>query len=206
MDGEKLKYGFLNNHHVLVARLSTISILPHLLSESLITFTEKGVIEHEVTDGQKTDKLMDIIHRQGITNPSVYLTLYNLLSDDSVTSGQNLKSVLEKINKDSLSADIVKKFDYGRRLMEEEDKAVFLKHKWSIVQSLSVDEVLPELISCGVVSPKDRTDIKYVKYRSCAVVIILEAGTTYSHQVLSMVESQVRTQKQLSLTHSHCHS
>lgn len=169
MDGEKLKYGFLNNHHVLVARLSTISILPHLLSESLITFTEKGVIEHEVTDGQKTDKLMDIIHRQGITNPSVYLTLYNLLSDDSVTSGQNLKSVLEKINKDSLSADIVKKFDYGRRLMEEEDKAVLLKHKWSIVQSLSVDEVLPELISCGVVSPKDRTDIKYVKYRSCAV-------------------------------------
>ena len=160
VDGGRLKYGFLHNHHTLVSRLSVPSILPHLYSESLITAMEKDMIQHEPTDWMKADKLLDIIHRHGFSNPSVYLTLFDLLSDDSVTAGQNLEKVLVKIKSDSLSDEVLKKFDYGARFLEEDDRAALLKHKWTIVQSLSVNEILPELISCGVVSIVDKDQIK----------------------------------------------
>ena len=39
----------------------------------------------------KTDKRLDIIHRHGFTNPKCLLHPFNLLSDESVTAGQDLK-------------------------------------------------------------------------------------------------------------------
>ncbi len=160
MEGGRLKYGFLNNHHSLVTRLSTISTLPFLYSEGLITANEKDLIHHEPADGMKTDKLLDIIHRQGSANPNVYLTFFNLLSDESVTGGQNLGKMLDKIKADSLRDEVLKKFDYRTSFFEEDDHSALLKYKWTIVQSLSVDELLPELISCGVISIVDKDQIK----------------------------------------------
>ena len=160
MDAGRLKYGFLNNHHSLVTRLSTTSILPFLYSEGLVTANEKDLIQYEPADGMKADKLLDIIHRQGFSNPAVYLTFFNLLSDESVTSGQNLGRLLDKIKTDSLSDKVLSKFDYSARILEEEDRAALLRHKWTIVQSLSVDELLPELISSGAISIADKEQIK----------------------------------------------
>ena len=156
----RLKYGFLHNHHTLVTFVSTTRILPYLVSEGLISPTENELIRREPTESMKTDKLLDIIHRYAYSNPIVYLTFFNLLSDDSVTGEQNLTKVLEKIKSDSLSDDVMKKFDYGARFLEEDDRAALIKHKWTIVQSLSVDEILPELISCGVISMAEKDQIK----------------------------------------------
>lgn len=160
MDGRRLRYGFLNNHHILVKRLSTASLLPYLYAESLVTSNEKSLIQNQPADGMKADLLLDILHRQGLSNPQVYLDFFSLLSDESVTSGQNLGEVLDKIKKDSLSEEVVQKFDYRRRLLEEDDHASLIKHKWTIVQSLSVQELLPELVSCGVISTSDKEEIK----------------------------------------------
>lgn len=159
MDGAKLKYGFLNNHHTLVKRLSTPSLIPDVYSEGLITSDEKSLILSKPADGQKADLLLSIIHRQGVSNPQVYCTLLSLLSDESVTSGQNLGDVVEKIKKDSLSEEVAMKFDYKRRVLEEDDRAAMLKHKWTIVQSLSVQEILPQLISYGAISLEDKVEI-----------------------------------------------
>ena len=160
MDGEKLRYGFLNNHATLIARLSTTSILPYVYSEGLITSTEKDLIQHEPSEGIKTDKLLDIIHRLGNSNYKVYTNFFNLLADDSVTSGQQLEPVLEKIKKDSFSEEVWKKFKYERRFLEEDDSSALKRHKWAIVQSLSVDELLPELVTLGVVSLSEKAEIK----------------------------------------------
>lgn len=160
MDGSKLRFGFLNNHPVLMKRLSTTSILPYVYAEGLITETEKGLIQHEITEGLKTDKLLDIIHRQGNANPGVYVQFFDLLSDDSVTGGQNFGEVLERIKRDSQSEEVARKFDYGRRLLEEEDHVALNRHKWMLVQSLSVDELLPELISLGTISLQEKDEIK----------------------------------------------
>lgn len=160
MDGTRLRFGFLNNHHRLLFRLSTSSVLPFVYSAGLVSDTEKALIQHEISESQKTDKLLDIIHRQGNTNPKIYQDFFNLLSDDSVTGGQSFESVLKKIEEDSQSQEVERKFDYGRRLLEEDDRAAILKHKWTVVQSLSVDELLPQLISFGVVSLKEKDEIK----------------------------------------------
>ena len=158
MDGSKLRYGFLSNHHLLMRRLSTTSILPYVYSEGLVTDTEKGLIHHEVTEDLKTDRLLDIIHRLGNGNPSVYVQFFDLLSNNS--EGQNLGEVLEKITNDSQSEEVARKFDYGRRLLEEDDHAALLKHKWTLVQSMSVEELLPELISLGSINMQEKDQIK----------------------------------------------
>ncbi len=103
MDGRDLKYGFLSNHSKLMTRLSTRSLLPYIYSQGLITLTEKDIISHQDAEGLMTDKLLDIIHRQGQSNPSVYSTFFQLLSDESFTSGQNLGDVVRKIQEDAMS-------------------------------------------------------------------------------------------------------
>ena len=61
----------------------------------------------------------------------------------------------------SLFADEVrKKFSYARRHLDEGDNAALLKHKWALVQSISVDDILPDLISVGVVSPAEKEEVK----------------------------------------------
>lgn len=160
MDGEALKYGFLHNHSLLVSRLSTTSILSDVYAAGIVSSTEKEVISGQLAESKKTDKLLDIVHRQGNSNTKIYHIFFELLSDDSVTSGQNLGSVLEKIKADSASEDVRKKFQYERRLLEEKDRAVMITFKSSIVKSLSVEDVLPGLVSTGIVSSTEKTEIQ----------------------------------------------
>lgn len=160
MNGQELKYGFLHNHGVLVSRLSTTSILSDIYAAGMISTIEKEVISMQLAEGQKTDKLLDIIHRQGKADPKIYCTFFELLSDDSITAGQNLEQVLEQIKVDSMSDDVRKKFKYERRLLEENDRATMIRCKSSIVQSVSVEDVLPQLVSAGVVSSADKVQIQ----------------------------------------------
>ncbi len=159
LDGRQLKYGFLHNHALLVHRLSTTSILAHVYGQGIVTSTEKATINKQYAESTRTDILLDILHRQGISNPDIYVTFFNLLSDETITSGQNIDDVLESIRKDSKLEQVRVKFQYEKRLLEENDRATLLKYKSTIVQSVSVDNVLPELVSCGVVSAEDKTAI-----------------------------------------------
>ena len=159
LDGKLLKYGFLRNHALLSRRLSTTSILHHVYGECLVTTEEKARIQHQYAEGSKTDIFLDILHRQGVANPNVYLKFFNLLSDESITSGQNLKDVLKQIKKDAMSEEVRADFQYERRLLEENDHQTMLNHKSTIVRTLSVDNILPELVSCGVVSSADKMKI-----------------------------------------------
>ena len=160
MNGEKLKYGIRNNHHVLVKRLSTLDFLPNLFSEGLVSPNEKSQIQHQPADGLKTDMLLDIINRQGVSDPKVYTRFFALLSDKSVMSGQNLGEVVQKIKKDSLSEEVARKFVYQQVPLKDGERAAIFKHMSTIEESVSVDEVLPELISAGAISPQEKEDIK----------------------------------------------
>lgn len=181
MDGERLKYGFLKNHGVLIRRLSTSSILSDVYSEGIVTNTEKEMISKQLAESTKTDKLLDIIHRQGKADPKIYCTFFELLSDDSITSGQNLESVLEQIKSDSKSDDVRNKFQYERRLLEENDRVVMIKYKSTIEKSLSVDNILPQLVSCGIVSSADKVEIQLADSQDAQALklynLILDRGS-----------------------------
>lgn len=156
-----LKYGFLSNHQRLTIQLELNSLLPFLISESLITFNEKELIKSESTSTERTDKLLTIIHRRGNTDETVYERFLKLLSDPMVTSGQQLDTLVEKIRHDSESDEVISKFNYSGGVLVEGHNTSLREHEESIVGSLSVGEVLPQLISRGIVSTQENDDIRY---------------------------------------------
>ena len=90
----------------------------------------------------------------------MYGRFIKLLSDPDVTSGQQLDTLVKKIRHDSESDKVVSKFKYSGEVLVEGHNASLREHEESIVGSLSVGEVLPELISRGAVSTQENDDIR----------------------------------------------
>ena len=159
MDGKKLRVGFLSQHRALVRRLDTESLLPELVGEGLLSHDENTAIRHELTGSQKSDSLLTIIHRKGFANPAVYVSFLKLLSDRFITAGQQLESLVQAIKDDSVDEAIANKFSNATDVLEENHNASLQAHKQTIVGSINVYEILPFLISEGVVTILEKEDI-----------------------------------------------
>jgi hypothetical protein len=159
MAGDELRCAFLANHHILVKRLDVEALLPDCISCGLLTLDEQQLVSHEVTATQKTDRFLTIIHRRGRQNTGVFDELFKLLSDENVTAGQLLDDVVVQIRADSVDPNIQSRFtilneqSYGNQpfsLQSIEDK----------IKTLAVNEILPQLISRGVVSMQENEMIR----------------------------------------------
>lgn len=155
-----LRCGFLASHHILTKRVDTEALLPNLISTGLISPDEKELILHEVTGLQKTDRLLTILHRRGIVNQNVYEKLFELLSDGSVSDGQLLDDVLEQIKLDSRDEQVKSRFDYSSGELKAGDSVSLRRLEDRIVNGLSVNEVLPQLISFGIVDLSENEQIR----------------------------------------------
>lgn len=155
-----LRCGFLASHHILTKRLDTEALLPDLISAGLISLDEKELILHEVTSLQKTDRLLTILHRRGIVNQSIYDKLFELLSDKSVSAGQLLDNVLKKIKLDSRDEQVKARFDYSPGELKAGDSVSLRRFEDRIVNCLTVSEVLPQLISFGIVGLSENERIR----------------------------------------------
>ena len=141
-----LRCGYLANHHRLVTKLDTDALLPDLISSGLITPSEKELISREPTGSQKTDHFLMILHRRGTVDSSVYQKLLDLLSDESVAAGQFIGETLKQIEADSRDEKVKARFtasEVREGGVDDED---------TVVKSLSTNEVLPQLVSYGVVA------------------------------------------------------
>ena len=149
---ERLRLGFLANHHILTKKLDTDSLLPDVLSSGLISFEERELISHEVTGTLKTDRLLTILHRRGTVNPDIFSKLYDLLSDESVTAGQLLDDVLKQIKADSYDDGVTARFVYSSGALKVGDSVSLRNFEDDIISALTVSEVLPQLVSYGIVN------------------------------------------------------
>lgn len=147
-----LRYGFLANHHILTKKLDTEGLLPDLISEGLVSQEEEELILHEITGSQKTDRLLMILHRRGAVNADIFDKLFKLLSDDSVSTGQLLDDVLKKIRADSDDETVRRRFVYSATELEVGDSVSLRRFEDDIVNALTVNEVLPQLVSYGIVN------------------------------------------------------
>ena len=147
VDMADLRSAFLANHHILVEKLDTEALLPDCVSRGLLTLDEQELISCEATGSQKADRFLTIIHRRGQQKPHIFNELFEVLLE---SSGQLLDIVLEQIKADSVDPDIQARFasDVVRKKPISQRKYI----EDSIIESLSVKEVLPLLISHGVVS------------------------------------------------------
>ena len=149
---DRLRLGFLANHHILTKKLDTDSLLPDLISSGLISFEERELISHEATGSLKTDRLLTILHRRGTVNPAIFSRLFDLLSDESVTAGQLLDDVLEKIKADSRNDEVIARFAYSSGALKVGDSVSLRNFEDDIMNALTVSEVLPQLVSYGIVN------------------------------------------------------
>ena len=158
--GDLLRCGFLANHHVLTKKLDTEALLPDLISIGLISLEEQEVIRHEVTGSQKTDRFLTILHRRGSVDPDVFTRLYRLLSDEAVTAGQRLGEVLRQIKRDSSDEEVRARFVYSSGRLDAGDTVSLREFEDKIVNALTVSEVLPQLVSFGIVDPSENDVIR----------------------------------------------
>lgn len=112
MEVNRLKYGFLANHGLLVRRLEPLSVLPSLVGVDVVSLDEKERIRHEVSTTLKVDRLLTSVHRRGVTDPEIYQRLLDVLKDTDATSGQNLEDIVKKIEEDSRKEGIEKRFEH----------------------------------------------------------------------------------------------
>lgn len=162
---DRLRLGFLANHHVLTKKLDTESLLPDLISSGLISFEERELISHEVTGSLKTDRLLTILHRRGTVNPDIFNNLFDLLSDESVTAGQLLDDVLKKIKADSCDDEVIDRFAYSSGALKVGDNVSLRNFEDDIVSALTVNEVLPQLVSYGIVNLSENDLIRYISVK-----------------------------------------
>ncbi len=174
----RLRYGFLHNHHRLVKQLELDSLFPHLIAAALVTLNEKDLIKSEPTFSQATDRLLTILHRRATTDSTVLRRFLDLLSDPDIAAGQNLSPLLDRIRHDSESESVSSQFSYSDGVLVEDHNAALKEHERAIVDSLSVGEVLPELVARGVVSAQENEDIRcfiyncYVSTLYCVLIIV----------------------------------
>ncbi len=154
--GEQLKYGFLNNYETLVRRLSVSSILANLYSKEFITILEKEKIEGLLGECSMASFLLDVIFRQGQGNAEIFLKFFALLDN---IEGQDLGTLLKRIKDDSKSEEVHQKFQYQKKGLEEGDQLALEKNEKVITKTLSVNNVLPALITCGAVTIGDKGNI-----------------------------------------------
>ena len=150
-----LRSAFLASHHILVKKLDTNALLPDCIPRGLITFEEQDEILRESTGKQKTDRFLSIIHRRAQQKPGTYDELMKVFSQ---SSGQLLDEVLRKIREDSVDPSIQARFasDVDRNKPISQRKNI----EDRIIKSLSVNEILPLLISYAVVTLQENEQIR----------------------------------------------
>lgn len=195
MEGSQLKYGFLANHKMLVERVEPRGLLPYLIAENVISFEEKEVIRHEVTASLMVDKLLTIVHRKGVTDPAIYTRLLGVLREAGATGGQYLESIVESIESDSQREDIQSQFEYTMGVLEEKHNAALRAHEQTIIQSLDVAEVLPNMISFGAITPEENAVIRSAptqndKARRLVNIIYQKGSNAFAKFVVALLDSE----------------
>lgn len=195
MEGKRLKYGFLANHGILVERVEPMGLLPMLVAEGVVTFEDCERIKHEVTSADKVDKLLTLVHRKGVSNGEVYERLMKVLKGAGDSGGQYLSDVIQRVKEVSYQEGIEKRFEYAVQILEESHNAVLKAYKHVIVHTLNVDDVLPQLISSGVVTLEEnvaiRSEVTQSKRASKLVEIIRHYGSAaFDLFVVTLRESE----------------
>ena len=147
-----LRYGLLANHSRLVLKLDPLAILPFLISEGLVTPGEKESVQSKTTDGGKTDTLLTLLHRKAVSDSNVYERFLNILGDDYRSGGQQLEKVVAKVREDSEDPDVIQRYQCLPSRLDPKQKSALTALETELVSSLNVEDIIPDLVSVGVLS------------------------------------------------------
>ena len=152
---DKLKHSFTVNHSFLLKNLTADAIFLSICSsERLISTREEEDILAEATNTRRASKLLLLLHRRSFSERAVFSRLLDILvryNEDE--GGQVLKHVISALKKSADEA--TSSFTYSSSSLGERARALLLGNEAVLIASLDTEEVLPELVSHGVISVEE---------------------------------------------------
>ena len=150
-----LKRGFLACHKLLVQRIEPMGLMIDLIPKGIISTQEKDIIAQEAVPGFMTDKLLMYLHKKAVFNPDVYSEFLAVMEEE-----ETLESVVESVRSAAIQQGEGADYTYKPGVMDEAYSAALKAHEHTIVAGLSVGDILPDLVSAGVVSPDENEFIR----------------------------------------------
>ena len=143
-------------HSLVVQSLDPNIILPNLLSEDVLTSTDVEEVSALVTNNAKCAKIMAVVHKKGIADPSMYQKFMKALYKAEESYGNKVKFIIEGILRARDDSASQPNWSTPR---SEEQKFIWLHNRHVITESLDVSAVIDWLISEGVVDHVEAEEI-----------------------------------------------
>lgn len=156
MENENYRKAFIANHSRLVRKLTSSELIETTFSHSLLTVSEKELVQAEKTESLRVDKLLSIFHRRYYSDPTIFVTLFKILEEVNEDENGIIEHVLLAL-KESLTNPPT--FPNFRGVMSESDRLRLKQNEMSIL-SLDVMQILADLISEGVISFEESEKVK----------------------------------------------
>ena len=162
---DKLKHSFTVNHAFLLKNLAVDEVfLSTCSSELLISPRDEEDILAEATNTRRASKLLLLLHRRSVSEKGVFSRLFDILVKyNEEEGGQVLKHVIAALKKGAQGP--ITPFSYTSSSLNERTRALLLGNEAVLIASLDTKEILPELVSYGVISV-DECDAIANQYRS----------------------------------------
>lgn len=160
MDHERYKKAFVANHSRLVRKLTAPELVEACFTKGLLTLSEKEELESLKTDTQQINKLLVIFHRRYFSDREIFSKLFDILKEINVEEGGYIDHVIFAL-KETLKNP--PDFPTSQDLLSEEDRARLRLNESTILTTLDVLQILPDLISEGVISFKESDVIENEK-------------------------------------------
>ena len=143
-------------HCLIVQSLDPNIILPNLLSEDVLTSTDLELVSSLITNNARCAKIMAIVHKKGIGDPSIYHKFMAALNKAEDSYGNKVTFIIEGILRARDDSAGRPNWSTPR---SEEQKFVWLHHRHVITESLDVSAIIDWLISEGVVDHVEAEEI-----------------------------------------------
>jgi len=147
------KQSFTCNFKQMIDNLDAVELIPHCLSADLLTVNEKAEVESQGTSFKKNDKLLVILYKKMLVNPTSFITFIHTLN--KCPSCSHLEKSL--INYSDLQPFKIMAHDLAIHKMQP-IYTITYKYILPKVKELNFDALLPAFVSLGVLDIEEKEE------------------------------------------------
>lgn len=142
---------FMASYKAMIDDLNTNELIPHCLSDKLLTMEEKAEVDSQVTSYKKNDRLLTIIYKKMCLNSSLFPSFIDVLS--KCNNSHHLVKGLQNYQV----------YDcHSHEMAMSEMRSIYCNNYMYIlpkVKRLNIQSLFPALISVGIFSIEEKEEI-----------------------------------------------
>ena len=152
MSQEVYKKAFTFNHSRLVRQLTAFEAIEGCYVVGLITYSEKDEIESLKTDMLQLNRLFGIFHRRYFADREIFSKVFQVLKNVNDAEGGYIEHVILAIRDFINDPSSFSTVSDEAHLLSDEDRARLQLNEQNLINSLDVNQIIPDLISDGIIS------------------------------------------------------